>query len=522
MSQRLWMRKGRAVLLSCLVLLSLFAWNGTVFAATPKGSDYTSNQTVAARLDKVFATYGPGTYFTYNGKPCTDHDTNPNCATVAAGPYGCNCRRVLDDGTDLLAWQCFGYARYVFYTCFGFIDNASVSPGKFYSLGSIAPGNLTEANVKTLLTQAKTGAHIRLYGHSMAVLSTSASGITVIHANVDNQCGVVLQTFTWAKFVSTYQWWGIEFVNMPKTYPGGNGQTSTLPTITTKNVTEGVYTLKNVSTGRLLQVSGGKDANETPVTTGAAVANSVAQQFKLTYKDNGRYYLCAMCSSSGGNRVIDIIRDGRTPSGGDLLEIYDPVDADAQLFRLVPLSDGSYAMEVAAAANVVIADQTTAGKQLALQSYTGAAIQKWQLTRVDGQTANSDKLGAYTVQVDEGSVLNIRGSASTSAEIKGTIPNKAALPVTKISGSWGYTTYKGITGWISLDYAKRECGFGDIDKNGSIETADALLALQGATKKVTLTTVQQVAADVNLDSKVTSSDALTILQYTTRKINTLI
>lgn len=92
-----------ATLMVCLSLLPLGVWQ----AAAEKGSTYTNNKTIAARLDKVFATYGPGTYFTYNGKACTDHDTNPKCATTERG---CNCRRILDDGTDMLAWQCFGFA----------------------------------------------------------------------------------------------------------------------------------------------------------------------------------------------------------------------------------------------------------------------------------------------------------------------------------------------------------------------------------------------------------------------------
>lgn len=520
MNQRIWRRRVGTVLTLlafCLSLLPLGSWS----AAAEKGSAYTTNQTVAARLDIVFATYGPGTYFTYNGKPCTDHNTNPNCATTARG---CNCRRVLDDGADMLAWQCFGYARYVFYTCFGFIDSEWANPGKFYSLGSIEAGKLTEANVKNLLTQAKTGAHIRLSGHSLAVLSTSANGVTVIHANVDGQCGVTLQTFSWKQFVSAYQWQGIEYVNMPKTYPAG-GTTPpppTLPTVTTKNVEEGVYTLQNLSTGRLLQVKDGKDANETPLTTGTAVKDSKAQQFRLQYKDNGRYYLGAMCSSNGNDRVADVIRDGRPPSAGDKLEIYKATDPDAQLFRLVKLADGTYALEIAASKNIVIADQPTAGTQLTLQTYADESIQKWRLVRVAEEPLPAAPVGVYTVMVDEGSVLNIRGGASTAYAITGKIPNGAVVPVTKLSNGWGYTTYNGVQGWVSLDYANRACGFGDMHGRDSIKVDDALLILKGTLHQVTFTRVQQVAADVDLDGQVTIFDALKVLQYRAGKITNLV
>ena len=512
MNQRTGIRKGWALLLTvllCLQLVPLGAWQ----ASAEKGSTYTSNKVVAARLDKVFATYGPGTYFTYNGKACTDHQTNSKCCTTARG---CNCRRVLDDGTDLLAWQCFGFARYVFYTCFGFIDNASVSPGKYVSLGSIPSGKLTAANVKALLTQAKTGAHIRVSGHSLAVLSTDANGVTVIHANINDKCDVVLQTLTWERFASLYNWRGVEYVNMPKSYPGSDEQT--LPSVTTKNVDEGVYTFKNVSTGRMLQV-GGKDADETPVTTGAFKANDKAQQFKLRYKDNGRYYLGAMNSSDGGNRVVDVIRgSGGQFGNGNLLEIYRATDEGAQLFHMIPMGDGSWVMELAAAPEKVITDQSAAGKQLTITAYTGSALQKWQLCEENGTPSGGSKTGVYTVKVDEGSVLNIRGSASTSAAIKGTIPNKTAVPITKVSSTWGYTTYKGVSGWISLDYAAYARPIGDINGDGSVKADDALTILQSATAKVTLSALQKTAADVDLDGQITAADSLQVLQIATAKI----
>lgn len=59
---------------------------------------------------------------------------------------------------------------------------------------------------------------------------------------------------------------------------------------------------------------------------------------------------------------------------------------------------------------------------------------------------------------------------------------------------------------------------GDVDANGQITAADALLVLQAATGKITLTEVQHAAADVNGDTNVTAADALLVLQYATGKI----
>lgn len=60
--------------------------------------------------------------------------------------------------------------------------------------------------------------------------------------------------------------------------------------------------------------------------------------------------------------------------------------------------------------------------------------------------------------------------------------------------------------------------FGDLHVDGVVTASDALMALQAATGKITLTEEQQAAADVNGDESVAAGDALLILQYATRKI----
>ncbi len=62
---------------------------------------------------------------------------------------------------------------------------------------------------------------------------------------------------------------------------------------------------------------------------------------------------------------------------------------------------------------------------------------------------------------------------------------------------------------------------GDVDGNGRVEAADALLVLQAATNKIQLNATQATAADVNSDKDITANDALLILQLTTKKISHL-
>ena len=67
--------------------------------------------------------------------------------------------------------------------------------------------------------------------------------------------------------------------------------------------------------------------------------------------------------------------------------------------------------------------------------------------------------GYYKVTTS-GSVLNIRSSASKDSTKVGAIPNGALVNVSQVSGSWGKTTYNGVTGWISLDYATKSASPG--------------------------------------------------------------
>lgn len=59
---------------------------------------------------------------------------------------------------------------------------------------------------------------------------------------------------------------------------------------------------------------------------------------------------------------------------------------------------------------------------------------------------------------------------------------------------------------------------GDVNNDGKINSSDALLILQSAVGKITLSTTQALSADVNKDGKINSSDALKVLQYAVGKI----
>ena len=60
--------------------------------------------------------------------------------------------------------------------------------------------------------------------------------------------------------------------------------------------------------------------------------------------------------------------------------------------------------------------------------------------------------------------------------------------------------------------------YGDLTGDGSVDSVDALVALQAATGKIRLTAAQEMAADVDGQDGISAGDALLILQYATKKI----
>ena len=68
------------------------------------------------------------------------------------------------------------------------------------------------------------------------------------------------------------------------------------------------------------------------------------------------------------------------------------------------------------------------------------------------------------------------------------------------------------------DYEKLLAKLGDLDKNGKVETKDALTVLQAAVGKIQLDEEQTRLADVNEDGKVGTDDALQVLQMAVGKI----
>ncbi len=156
-----------------------------------------------------------------------------------------------------------------------------------------------------------------------------------------------------------------------------------------QSVEDGLYTLKNVSSGYMLNVYAGKDANGTKVTTWK-FDGTTDQQIYIQHQGNGKYLLQFKASSVG--RVIDVNRGESLTApldNGDGIDIWTANDLDAQYFYINSCDDGSYTFELIAKPNHVISAVSSSaaasnGTQLQLKQFKDADYQKWYLCDLNG------------------------------------------------------------------------------------------------------------------------------------------
>ena len=199
----------------------------------PKSGNASSGNTVANTsintangylIQGVNIGYSAGSYFTDNGRACTDHGTKGIHSYYNENACNCICTY---NGKSLGAVQCYGFARYVQTKLYGV--NSYDTPSKFYKISgsTVAAGALTPAKIKSLVQTAGVGAHIRTSGsqHSMIITNITNDGFTIIQCNGSNNqeysgyyaCRIGTYTYTWNSYVSsTYGQRGLSFIERIK------------------------------------------------------------------------------------------------------------------------------------------------------------------------------------------------------------------------------------------------------------------------------------------------------------------
>jgi len=163
----------------------------------------------------------------------------------------------------------------------------------------------------------------------------------------------------------------------------------------TPGLTNGaIYNIKNRNSGKYLNVNSGTDANGTNVIQWTK-DGSVEQKFKLEYLSSpDSYRLRAVCSSSGGNRTLDVYRNGGLVNGCNV-DIWAPNDNDAQYFKIVSLGSGYYKIVLTYNQNLALTaygtsngtgagTTSTSAGNVYVSTYSGANSQQWSFEAVSG------------------------------------------------------------------------------------------------------------------------------------------
>ena len=108
------------------------------------------------------------------------------------------------------------------------------------------------------------------------------------------------------------------------------------------------------------------------------------------------------------------------------------------------------------------------------------------------------------------------GAAVTDAD--DVLANVTALQFVVTDTAAGTVYLDNIRFAVTMDVVVPTVIYGDLNNDGEVTAEDALMALQAATGKVSLTDAQITAADVDGVADVSASDALMILQHATKKI----
>lgn len=155
-------------------------------------------------------------------------------------------------------------------------------------------------------------------------------------------------------------------------------------------VANNTYTIKNVATGKMMNVYAGTDKDGTKVTLWDR-DGTTEQKFRLEHISNGSYWIFAMCSSNGSNRVVDTnIGSDHVCNVGDYIDIWGRGSYDnCQKFNVVSVGNNKYVFELSTIDNAVIGISGSGnGDQLQLQKYQENDNQFWYFCDMNGNVVN--------------------------------------------------------------------------------------------------------------------------------------
>lgn len=323
---------------------------------------------LAKKINWLSTQYKHGEYWNqYNGSL---DKTGPNPCPCKAMGYTwcgqqhngyCDCKCGVFHGGE----QCYGFASKMFYLTFGtYQENAE----KIYSINDVCAGDVIRYGGTA--------------GHSVFVIKVIGDTIYYVDCNGNGVPCQVRWNATvnkWGK-VAGYSF-GYRYHMSGNTIKDPWGEPDPTPDHVVPNpsnypVANNTYTIKNVATGKMMNVYAGTDKDGTKVTLWDR-DGTTEQKFRLEHISNGSYWIFAMCSSNGSNRVVDTnIGSDHVCNVGDYIDIWGRGSYDnCQKFNVVSVGNNKYVFELSTIDNAVIGISGSGnGDQLQLQKYQETII----------------------------------------------------------------------------------------------------------------------------------------------------
>ena len=157
-------------------------------------------------------------------------------------------------------------------------------------------------------------------------------------------------------------------------------------------ISDAVYRIRNVGSGKYLNLHYGVDANSTNVYQWT-YDGSTEQKWRVAYNaGTDSYQFYSMSSSGGTNRLLDISRSGASLTSGQNVAVWEPVDPYSHEMQIVAVSLNAFKIYMVGNTNLCLTacgnsngtangrSSTSAGNVF-ISTYEGEAHQMWVFVR---------------------------------------------------------------------------------------------------------------------------------------------
>ncbi|MBQ6718015.1 MAG: RICIN domain-containing protein [Clostridia bacterium] len=153
-------------------------------------------------------------------------------------------------------------------------------------------------------------------------------------------------------------------------------------------VNNGVYRIKNVGSGKYLNLHYGVDADGTNIYQWT-YDGSTEQKWRISYNyATQAYQIYSMSSSGGKNRVLDVTRGSNPLTSGQNVKLYTPTDPISQEVDFYMVSSGKYRIVMKNNTDLCLTSygtsngtsggtSSTSAGNVFISNYTGSDNQKW-------------------------------------------------------------------------------------------------------------------------------------------------